>query len=133
MNRTNQIESLYSPSHFFPSERDVHVNPVRDDENLYFDRKHFKGITNVIASVGVFWVLLSCSGHKPFQNIADLILEAKEERKVLALYFYADWCAPCHQFKKNLEENSDLKQFVDDRLLLKEIDSDSEFGKKLFE
>ncbi len=62
-------------------------------------------------------------------NLDEFIIEQNEKKKVMMLYFGAEWCGPCKQLKKRLAEKETKTTMPD--LVVAHLDVDEELNAKL--
>ncbi len=62
-------------------------------------------------------------------NLDEFIIEQNEKKKVIMLYFGAEWCGPCKQLKKRLAEKESKTSMPD--LVVGHLDVDEELNGKL--
>jgi protein disulfide-isomerase len=62
-------------------------------------------------------------------NLDEFIIEQNEKKKVMMIYFGAEWCGPCKQLKKRLAEKETKTTMPD--LVVAHLDVDEELNAKL--
>lgn len=64
-------------------------------------------------------------------DIAALQKQALQEKKLLFINFYADWCAPCKVMQESTFRDSDIAIFMNQYYINVHVNADSEKGKAL--
>lgn len=62
-------------------------------------------------------------------ELDDFIVEQIEQKKVILLYFGAEWCGPCKQLKKRLQQTETVSIMPD--LAVAHMDVDEELNAKI--
>lgn len=61
------------------------------------------------------------------EELADLEAIAAKENKLILLFFSADWCRPCKEYKEVTFEEANNKAYLMDHFLLKYLDVETDF------
>jgi len=65
-------------------------------------------------------------GDAKNHSLPELIADTYSKNKVPIIYFYADWCGPCHSFKKNLKHKLLIEALKNATLIKVNIDIDTQ-------
>lgn len=57
-------------------------------------------------------------------NLENFIWEANQKKKIIVLYFGAEWCGPCKELKRRLESDEAKEEMPDLQLGYIDIDKD---------
>ncbi|MEP7196266.1 MAG: thioredoxin family protein [Saprospiraceae bacterium] len=90
-------------------------------------------IRNLILLIVCFQSLVAQANNSPALNLESARQSATKENKLLMLKFGASWCLPCKFMDKTVFSDQELVHYMNDRVVLLQVDIDQISGRDLAE